>query len=70
MNEWDYRQTVLRQSEVSDFIHDTKGNKYSALLPLFGLHNLEIAAENLRQLAKNIETEAKLNEKKTSLNFK
>ena len=67
MNKWDYRQTVLRQSEVSDFIHDTKGKKYSALLPLFGLHNLEIAAQNLRQLPKSIETEAKLNEKKTSL---
>ena len=63
MNEWDYRQTVLRQSEVSDFIHDTKGDKYSALLPLFGLHNLEIAAENLRQLAKSTESEDRLNEK-------
>ena len=68
MNEWDYRQTVLRQSEVSDFIHDTKGDKYSALLPLFGLHNLEIAAENLRQLAKSTESEDRLNEKRIKLN--
>ena len=68
MNEWDYRQTVLRQSEVSEFIHARKGDKYSALLPLFGLHNMEIAAENLRQLAKSMETEAKLDEKRIKLN--
>ena len=67
MGEWQYRQTVLRQNEVSKFIHDTKGQKYSALLPLFGLHNLEVAAENLRQLAKNVQGEAKLSENKTNL---
>ena len=67
MGEWKYRQTVLRQNEVSEFIHDTKGKKYSALLPLFGLHKMEIAAENLRKLAKNVETESRLNEKKTNL---
>ena len=61
---WQYRQTVLRQNEVSEFIHDTKGGKYSALLPLFGLHKLEIAAENLRKLAKSVENEAELNEKR------
>ena len=61
---WEYKQTVLRQNEVSDFIHDTKGQKYSALLPLFGLHNMEITAENLRKLSKAIETEARLAEKR------
>jgi AAA15 family ATPase/GTPase len=35
---WDYRRTILRQDEVAAFIHDTKGVKYSALLPLLGLH--------------------------------
>ena len=64
MGEWQYRQTILRQNEVSAFIHDTKGRKYSALLPLFGLHKLEIAAENLRKLARSVENEAKLDEKK------
>ena len=64
MGEWEYRQTVLRQDEVSAFIHDTKGKKYSALLPLFGLHNMETAAENLRRLARSVETEAKLDEKR------
>ena len=67
MGTWEYRQTVLRQNEVSEFIHDTKGKKYSALLPLFGLHNMEVAAENLRKLAKNVETESGLIEKKASL---
>ena len=67
MGEWEYRQTVLRQAEVSEFVHDTKGKKYSALLPLFGLHKMEFAAENLRKLAKHIETESGLNEKKSKL---
>ena len=67
MDEWEYRQTVLRQDEVSAFIHDTKGEKYSALLPLLGLQNMEVAAENLRQMAKTVRTEAKLTEKQTNL---
>ena len=43
------------------------GGKYSALLPLFGLHKMEIAAENLRKFAKSVKTEAKLNDKRTKL---
>src|SRR4029077_5093558 len=39
---WDYRRTVLRQDEVVSFIQNTKGEKYSALLPLFGLQPMEI----------------------------
>ena len=67
MGKWEYQQTVLRQDEVSDFIHNTKGQKYSALLPLFGLHNMEITAENLRRLPKAIETQSGLMEKKAQL---
>ena len=67
VDDWEYRQTVLRQSEVSEFIHDTKGKKYSALLPLFGLSKLEVAAENLRKLAQSVENEARLNEKRRKL---
>lgn len=67
MNTWDYGRTVLRQDEVAAFIHDTKGGKYSALLPLLGLHQREIAAENLRQLAKSVEKQSKLTEAKTTL---
>lgn len=60
MQNWEYRRTVLRQHEVSAFIQATKGEKYSALLPLLGLHPLELAAENLRQLSRTIEAEANL----------
>ena len=67
MPSWEYRQTILRQGDVSRFIHDTKGAKYSALLPMFGLHKMETAAENLRQLARSVATEAKLIEKKANL---
>ena len=67
MGTWDYRRTVLRQDEVAEFIHDTKGGKYSALLPLLGLHQMEVAAENLRQLAKSIEKRSKLKETKAAL---
>ena len=64
---WEYRRTVLRQNEVAIFIHETKGGKYSALLPLLGLHAMEVAAENLRQLVKAIEQQSKLSENKTIL---
>jgi predicted ABC-type ATPase len=64
---WNYRRTVLRQDEVAEFIHDTKGAKYSALLPLLGLHQMEIAAENLRQLVKAVEQQSKLLETKATL---
>jgi len=67
MNTWDYQRTVLRQDEIADFIRQTKGNKYSALLPLLGLDQMEVAAENLRQLAKTVEQEAKLTEIKFKL---
>ena len=64
MATWDYRRTVLRQDEVAEFISDTKGDKYSALLPLMGLQQMEAAAENLRQLVGAVETESKLKETK------
>jgi energy-coupling factor transporter ATP-binding protein EcfA2 len=57
---WDYRRTVLRQHEVSAFIHGSKTEKFSALLPLLGLHSLEQIADNLRTLSTAIEDEAQL----------
>lgn len=63
MADWEYRRTVLRQDEVSRFIHSRKGDKYSDLLPLLGLEELDIAAENLQQLARAIEKQSKLKEK-------
>ena len=67
MHRWDYRRTVLRQDEVAAFIHHATGRKYSALLPLLGLHQMEVAAENLRQLAKSVEEQSQLRESKGEL---
>jgi len=67
MHEWDYRRIVLRQDEVAEFIRSRKGEKYSALLPLLGLHELEVAAENLRQLARSVETQARLPQEQGAL---
>jgi hypothetical protein len=60
MHMWDYRRTVLKQDEVAAFIHNTKGGKYSALLPLLRLHQMEVAA-------KNVEVQSKLKEAKVTL---
>jgi DNA repair exonuclease SbcCD ATPase subunit len=57
---WEYRRTVLRQDEVAEFIRSRKGEKYSALLPLFGLDDLEIGAENMRQLVRAVERKSEL----------
>jgi len=57
---WDYRRTVLRQHEVSGFIHGTKADKYSALLPLLGLDSLERMTGNLNSLADTVSEEAHL----------
>jgi hypothetical protein len=67
MGTWDYQRTVLRQDELAAFICHTKGEKYSALLPLLGLQPMEVAAENLRQLAKSIEQQPKITEVKAAL---
>lgn len=52
---WEIEQFILRQDEVSAFIHDTKSQKYSVLLPLLGIENLEQAAENLHKLQQNLD---------------
>jgi predicted ABC-type ATPase len=67
MNTWNYRRTVLRQDEVATFVHDTKGDKYSALLPLLGLDQMTFAAENLKQLVKSIEQHSTIKETKAIL---
>ncbi|HXU34803.1 MAG TPA: AAA family ATPase [Blastocatellia bacterium] len=67
INTWDYRRTVLRQDELANFIGATKGVKYSALLPLLGLHRMEVAAENLRQLGKSVEQQSKLSQLEATL---
>jgi DNA repair exonuclease SbcCD ATPase subunit len=67
ISSWAYRRTVLRQDEVAAFISDTKGGKYSALLPLLGLGQMEVAAENIRQLAKSVQAVSKLDETRIKL---
>lgn len=57
---WDYRCTALRQEELSAFIRATKGDKYSAVLPLLGLSHLEMVAENLHKLVKAVERKGDL----------
>ena len=56
--DWEPGRTILRQHEVARFIHSTKGDKYSTLLPVLGLRPLELAAENLRQVARAVEQKA------------
>ncbi len=63
----DYRSVVLRQDEVAAFISSAKGEKYSALLPLLGLEELEFAAENIRQLSKRIAKASDLDGKRREL---
>ncbi len=65
---WDYRRTILRQNEVADFIANTKGDKYSALLPLLGLSHLEVIAENLRKIEKSLPIIGALDTKRLEIN--
>ena len=51
---WRSAQLILRQDEVARFIHATKGEKYSALLPLLGLGEIETVVENLHRLAREV----------------
>jgi DNA repair exonuclease SbcCD ATPase subunit len=67
MPSWDYGRTVLRQTDVTAFIEEAKGRKYSALLPLLGLHEFEVAAENLHQLHRELEKQANVQFKKGQL---
>lgn len=52
---WEYRRTALRQEDLAGFISATKGEKYSAVVPLLGLSRLEIMADNLHKLVAAVE---------------
>lgn len=47
IQEWDVQRHILRQDEVSDFIHLTNSQKYSVLSPLLGLQKYEEIAQNM-----------------------
>lgn len=51
---WELERLLLRQDEVTNFIMATPGGKYSVLLPLLGLDDLERAADNVTKLSKHI----------------
>lgn len=65
IDKWNYRRTVLRQNEVSEFIHDTKGEKYSTLLPLFGLDETINISDNIHELIKATESKSDLKVKQS-----
>ncbi|KAA0680353.1 ATP-binding protein [Roseomonas genomospecies 6] len=57
---WEKGWSILRQDEVSAFVHSSKGDKYSALLPLLGLEPIENVAANLRSISNRVKEEAGL----------
>lgn len=63
LQQWKPNRVILRQDEVANFIHATKGEKYSVLLPLLGLETAEQAAINLHSLGRQIIERSELNEK-------
>lgn len=60
----EHQRVILRQDEVADFIKETKGEKYSSLLPLLGLGDAELIIENVKKLDKAIRDESRLSFKK------
>lgn len=57
---WDLRRTVLRQDELAQFVASNKAEKYSALLPLLGLSDIEVVAQNIRGVARKVRELAQL----------
>jgi hypothetical protein len=51
---------VLRQDQLSNFIHKPKGEKYSVLLPLLGLGDYDQTEKNIETLIKTIREKSQL----------
>jgi energy-coupling factor transporter ATP-binding protein EcfA2 len=62
LDSWRGAQLILRQDEVARFIHATKGEKYSALLPLLGLGEVETVVDNLHRFAREVAKQGRLAE--------
>lgn len=60
LQSWKIENYILRQDEVAKFIHLTKGAKYSVLLPLLGLEELEKAADNFKRLNQRIKKDSQV----------
>ena len=54
VKEWHVQRHILRQAEVSNFIHLTKSEKYSVLSPLLGLQKYEEIAQNMEKIKKKV----------------
>lgn len=50
INKCEANHIILRQDEIAKFVNSSKGEKYSALLPLLGLSELETVMENFSNL--------------------
>ncbi len=55
---WDMDKILLRYISLSEFISSPKSSKYNTLLPLLGLHNLEVYAQNIIALKKKMVADA------------
>jgi ABC-type hemin transport system ATPase subunit len=62
LDSWRATQLILRQDVVASFIQATKGEKYSVLLPVLGLGDLETIVDNVRRLAKEVSKQGKESE--------
>jgi len=62
-----FARVVLRQDEIANFMLKTKGEKYSALLPLLGLHSLEVRANNIRSIKSETMSASMLQRKQTDI---
>ena len=64
---WRTENYILRQDEVAKFIHLRKGEKYSVLLPLLGLEELGIAADNFKRLHQRVTRDSEMDIVKNNL---
>jgi recombinational DNA repair ATPase RecF len=67
LKSWKRNSIILRQDEVSAFVLSDKSHKYSSLLPLIGLEDLEIAIENIKPVVKKLREQLNIEEDLSSI---
>jgi len=60
LKQWKLQTVVLRQHEIADFINETKGGKYSSLIPILGMERYSQAVETIRGLRRSISDQSGL----------
>jgi len=60
LKQWRLQTVVLRQHEIADFINETKGSKYSSLIPLLGLERYNQAVDTIRGLRRSFSDQSGL----------